>query len=131
MPDPATVETALVVIAVSLAVQTALFVGGAVAVLVGYQRARAAVAEELRELRATSDDIARSLHRAADAVGRGSDAVGAAVDDARHAVQHVSSWTGTVATAITTPRTAAAMGVLRGVQWWRRRRQNKLARAAG
>jgi hypothetical protein len=131
MPDAATVETALIVIAVSLGVQTLLLVAGAIAAAVAYQRARTAMAEEMRELRATTDDIARSLHRAAEAVGRGSDAVGAVVDDARQAVHSVGNWTGTVATAIGTPRAAAAMGVLRGVQWWRRRRQQQRERAAG
>lgn len=130
MSDSATVETALVVIAVSLAVQTLLLMAGAVAVWLGYQRARAAVSEEVRELRATTDDIARTLQRAADAVGRGSDAVGAAVDDARHAVHNVGALTSTVATAIGAPRAAAAMGVLRGVQWWRRRREEKKRAAA-
>jgi hypothetical protein len=130
MPDSATVETALIVIAVSVAAQTLLLVAGAIAAWVGYQRTRAAVAEEMRELRLTTDDIARSMHRAADAVGRGSDAVGAVVDDARHAVHSVGNWTGTVATAIGTPRAAAAMGVLRGVQWWRRRRQQQRERSA-
>lgn len=125
MSELATVETALVVIAASLAVQTLIVGCTAIALWVTYRRARVAVAEELRELRVTTDDLARSLHRTADAVGRGSEAVGAAVDDARHAVQHVGDWTGTVATAITAPKTAAAMGVLRGVQWWRRRRQQK------
>jgi hypothetical protein len=125
MPDPATVETTLIVIAVSLSVQTLLLVGGSFAVWVAYRRAQAAVSEEVRELRATTDDIARTLQRAADAVGRGSDAVGDAVSDARHAVHSVGALTSTVATAIATPRTAAAMGVLKGVQWWRRRRQAK------
>lgn len=128
MPDSATVETALVVIAVSLAVQTLLLAGGAVAVWIGYRRAVVAVRDEARELRATTDDIARTLQRAADAVGRGSDAVGAAVTDARHAAHTVGALTSTVATAISAPRTAAAMGVLRGVQWWRRRREEKRAR---
>jgi hypothetical protein len=131
MPDSATVETALIVIAVSVAVQTLLLAAGAVAAWVGYQRTRAAVAAEMHELRATTDDIARSLHRAAEAVGRGSDAVGAAVNDARHAVHSVGSLTGTVATAIGRPRAAMAMGVLRGVQWWRRRRQQHREPAAG
>jgi hypothetical protein len=125
MPDSATIETTLVVIAVSLAVQTLLLAGGSLAVWLAYRRAQAAVIAEVRELRATTDDIARTLQRAADAVGRGSDAVGDAVNDARQAVHTVGALTSTVATAITTPRTAAAMGVLRGVQWWRRRRQAK------
>ena len=63
------------------------------------------------------------MQRAADAVERGTDSVGAVVDDARHAVQTVGNWTGTVATALTTPKTAAALGVLRGLQWWRDRRR--------
>jgi hypothetical protein len=125
MPDSSTVETALVVIAASLVVQTLLLAGGSLAVWLAYRRAQAAVSAEVRELRATTDDIARTLQRAADAVGRGSDAVGAAVSDARHAVHSVGALTSTVATAITTPRTAAAMGVLRGVQWWRRRREKR------
>ena len=65
------------------------------------------------------------MERAVEAVERGTDSVSAVVDDARHAVETVGNWTGTVANALTTPRTAAALGVLRGLQWWRDRRRRR------
>ena len=71
------------------------------------------------------DEVVRLVRRAGDAVDRSTDAVHAAVDDARHAVETVGSWTGKVATVVGTPRTAAALGVLRGIQWWRARRARR------
>ena len=76
----------------------------------------------MRELGARIDEVVRLVQRAGEAVDRGSDAVNAVVDDARHAVETVGSWTGSVATALGAPRTAAALGVLRGIRWWRTRR---------
>jgi hypothetical protein len=125
MPEFAGMERALTIIAVCVAVQTALVVGGLVAAWLAYRKTTAVVREELRELRTKADAIAATVQRAADAVERGTDSVGAVVDDARHAVQTVGSWTGNVATAIARPQAAAALGVLRGVQWWRDRRRRR------
>ena len=116
MAEFAGMERALTVMAVSLALQTVLMLAGIVGAWVAYRRTVAALQDEMRELRAKADAIALTVERAVEAVERGTDSVGAVVDDARHAVQTVGNWTGTVATALATPRTAAALGVLRGLQ---------------
>lgn len=118
-------ERALVVIAVTQVVQTALLVGAAAAAWIVYRRTATAVDREVRELGDRIDEVVRLVRRAGDAVDRSTDAVHAAVDDARHAVETVGSWTGKVATVVGTPRTAAALGVLRGIQWWRARRARR------
>ena len=125
MPEFAGMERALIVIAVCVALQTAVVLGGVIAAWVAYRRMTAVVREELRELRAKADAIAATVQRAADAVERGTDSVGAVVDDARNAVQTVGSWTGHVASAIAKPQAAAALSVLRSVQWWRDRRRRR------
>lgn len=129
MTDAAGVERALVVIAVSLVLQTLLLATAVVAGWIAYRRAAETLRRELRELTLRTDEVAATVRRAADAVGRGTDAVSAAMDDARHAAESVGAWTGSLATALTTPRTAAAYGVLRGVQWWRHRRRLRSAGA--
>jgi hypothetical protein len=128
MAEFASMERAMTVMAVSLALQTALMLAGIVGAWVAYRRTAAALQDEMRELRAKAEAIAQTVERAVEAVERGTDSVSAVVDDARHAAETVGSWTGTVATALTTPRTAAAVGVLRGLQWWRDRRRRRNGR---
>jgi hypothetical protein len=125
MSELAVVERALVVIAVTQVLQTALIVVGLAAAWIGYRRAATAVDREMRELRAKTAEVVRLVQQAGDAVGRGTDAVSAVVDDARHAVETVGSWSSVAATALGTPRAAAALGVLRGIQWWRSRRARR------
>ena len=125
MNELAGLERALVVIAVTQVVQTALLIGAAAAAWIVYRRTATAAEREMRELAARIDEVMRLVRRAGDAVDRSTEAVHAAVDDARHAVETVGSWTGTVATAVGAPRTAAALGVLRGIQWWRARRARR------
>ena len=123
MTDLATMERALNIIALAVAVQTALLIGGAVALYLAYRRASAALTDQLVELRATADALSVTVNRAADTVAHGAQVVTSAVDDARHSAQTAAAWLNTAAAVVTTPRTAAAMGLLRGVRWWKNRRQ--------
>jgi hypothetical protein len=123
MTDLATMERALNIIAIAVAVQTTLLIGSAVALFLAYRRTSAALAGELAELRATAAAWSGSVNRAVDTFSRGTQVVTSAVDDARHAAQTATAWLTTAASVVTTPRTAAAMGLLRGVQWWRNRRR--------
>lgn len=143
MNDLAGMERALVVIAVCVVVQTLLVLGAALGAWLAYRRTAALASEQLKLLHAKTDDIAASVQKAVDAVDRGTEAfrlvmddarttvqaVSTAVDDARDSMRTVSDWTGNVVTAMSTPKAAAAYGVMRGVQWWRRRRETK-ARAS-
>jgi hypothetical protein len=61
---------------------------------------------------------------------RGTSAVDGVVADMRDAVGSVKSSMGSVASVVTAPRAALAIGVLRGVQIWRRRRAAQRAAAA-
>lgn len=128
MVDLTGVEQALVVIAVTLAIQTVVVTGAAIAAWIATRRASATLERELHDLRAKTDEVAAAVQRAAAAVGRGTEAMHGVVDDARQAVQSVSAITGTMATAIAAPRAAAAYGVVRGMQWWRARREAKRRR---
>jgi hypothetical protein len=130
MTDLSTMERALGIIAVSLAVQTVLMVGLAVAGYLAYRRTTSAFAKQLADLHVMTQELSVTVNRAADSVSRGAQVVTSAIDDARHSANNVGMWLSTAATVVTKPRTAAAVGVLRAADWWqRRRRAAKVARA--
>jgi hypothetical protein len=87
-----------------------------------YREASAMAARELRELRARTDDIAATVQKTAEAVARGTHTVTSAIDDARRAMGTAGSWVASAAGSVASPRSAVVVGLLRGVQWWRRRR---------
>ena len=128
MTDLATMERALNIIAVGVALQTALMIGGAVAAYLAYRRATVALAGQLVELRSTTDALSVTVTRAAETVAHGAQVVSSAIDDARQSAHNAAAWLHTAAAVVTTPRTAAAVGLLRGVQWWKNRRQAARAR---
>jgi hypothetical protein len=128
MTDLSTMERALNIIAVAVALQTVLLLGGAMAAYVAYRRASALLTGQLLELRATAEAMSVTVNRAADTMTHGARAVTSAVDDARQSAQVAAAWLSSAAAVVTTPRTAAAMGLLRGVQWWKNRRQTARAR---
>jgi len=127
--DIVVLERALTVMAVSLAVQTLLFIGVAVAGFVAWRRTTAALAEaraaaeaQVAELRLHLDRISNTVDEAANALLRGSSAVDDVMSDVRDAMGTVRHSVGTVASVVTGPRAALAMGVWRGIQMWRKRR---------
>ena len=130
MTDLATMERALNIIAVGVALQTALLIGGAIAGYLAFRRTTAALTDQLVDLRDTADALSVTVTRAATTVAHGAHVVTSAVDDARQAAHNAAAWLNTAAAVVTTPRTAAAMGLLRGVQWWKHRRQAASTRAA-
>ena len=91
--------------------------------MVAYRRAMVAIDQQLAERRAMTMELSGVVNRAADSVARGTEAVTSVIDDARESAGAVGAWLGTAATVVTTPRTAAAVGLLRGVQWWKSRRR--------
>lgn len=130
MTDVSTIERALTIIAAAVALQTLLLIGLGVSAWIAYRRTAGAIGAQLADLQQKTEALSITVNRAADSVTRGAHVVTAAIDDARQSAQTVGAWLNTAASVVTTPRTAAAVGVLRGVQWWKNRRHAaKLARA--
>ena len=127
--DTVVLERALVVMAISMAVQTLLFIGAAIVAFIAWRRTTAAIADakdkaeaQLAELRVHLDRMAAAVDDTARALRRGQNAVDDVMTDVRDAMGTVRSSVGTVASAVTGPRTALALGLLRGIQIWRKRR---------
>lgn len=122
-------EQALIVMAVAMSVQTLLFVGAALGAFVAWRKAERALDEakramnaEIAHLRTNLDRISGTVEEVAGSVRRGTDAVGDVVLEVRDVMGTVGNSLQNVASVVTAPRTAVAIGVLRGVAMWRRRR---------
>lgn len=127
--DVVVMERALVFMAVFMGIQTLITVAGALAAFFAYRSAKAAIDEKVIELqghinqvKAHIDRISVTVDDAVATVKRGTAAVGEVVEDARYALGTVRHGVASVASVATAPKTAMALGVIRGVQWWRRRR---------
>ncbi len=136
--DTAVLETALVVMAIAMTVQTLLFVGAAVAAFMAYRRASVALAEvrikaeaQVAELRVHLDRLAITVDETARALRRGTAAADDLMTDVRDAMGTVRNSVGSVASAVAAPKAALALGLVRGIQFWRKRRAaQRLAAAA-
>ena len=136
--DTAVLERALTVMAVSMVIQTLLFVGAAVAGVIAWRRTTEALAEakaraetQVAELRVYLDRMALTVDETARSFQRGTDAVDHVMTDVRDAMGTVRNSVGTVASVVGAPRTALALGLLRGLQVWRKRRAaQRVAEAA-
>lgn len=136
--DTAVLENALVVMAVAMTVQTLLFVGLAVAGFIAYRRATVALAEarvraeaQVAELRVYLDRLAVTVDETARALRRGTTAVDDVMSDVRDAMGTVRNSVGSVASVVSAPKTALAIGLWRGIEFWRKRRAaQRLAAAA-
>jgi len=127
--DTAGLEAALTVMAVSMVIQTLLFIAAAVAGFVAWRRTTVALAEakvkaeaQVAELRAYLDRMALIVDETARALRRGTTAVDDVMSDVRDAMGTVRSSVGTVANVVTAPRAALALGLWRGFEFWRKRR---------
>lgn len=127
--DIAVLERALVVMAVCLAVQTLLFVAVGAAAFVAWRRsvaalveARAAAEAQVAELRVRLDRISGTVDEVARALLRGTNTVDDVMADVRDAIGTVRHSVGSVASVVTAPRAALALGLWRGIQMWRKRR---------
>jgi hypothetical protein len=115
--------------AVCMVIQTVMFVGLAVGAYIAYRRAGAALAEvrlaaeaHIDELRGQVQRIAATVDDTASALKRGTDAVDGVMTDMRDAMGTVRNSVGTVASVVSGPRTALALGLWKGLQTWRRHR---------
>lgn len=131
--DTVVLERALTIMAVCMAIQTLLCLAAGVATLLLWRRTTAALVEakakadlQVAELRAHLERISRTVDEAARALMRGTTAVDGVVSDVRDAMGTVRNSVGSVASIVTGPRTALALGLWRGLQAWRKHR-----RAAG
>src|SRR5215208_953875 len=127
--DTAVLEGALMVMAISMVVQTLLFVAAAVAAVIAWRRTTEALADakakadaQVAELRVDLDRIAVTVDDTARALRRGTDSVDDVITDMRDAMGTVRSSMGSVAQVVTAPRAALALGLWRGIQVWRKRR---------
>ena len=123
------IERAVVFMAVFMGIQTLITVAAALGAFLAYRSAKAAIDEKVVELqghinhvKAHIDRISNTVDDAVLAVKRGTHAVNEVVEDARQAIGSVRHGVASVATVATAPKTAVALGVIRGVQWWRRHR---------
>ena len=135
--DTAVLERAVTVMAICMAIQTVLFVSGAIAAFIAWRRVSVAVAEaramteaQLVELRGYLDHLSARVDQAADAFVRSTSTVDGVVSDVRSAMGTVTSSVGSVASVVTAPRAALAMGLLRGFQMWRKHRAEQRLAAA-
>lgn len=135
--DTAVLERALIVMAICMAIQTVLCIGGSIAAFIAWRRASVALAEarasteaQLREMRGYLDRMSARVDEAVHAFVRGTSTVDDVVSDMRDAMGTVKHSVGSVASVVTAPRAALAFGLLRGFQMWRKRRAAQRVAAA-
>lgn len=127
--DTAVLERALVIMAIAMSIQTLLFVGAAVGAFIAWRRASAALVEarekaesQVAELRVYLDRMAVTVEETALALRRGTATADDLMTDVRDAMGTVGSTVGSVASVVSAPRAALAMGLWKGIQIWRKRR---------
>jgi hypothetical protein len=135
--DTAVLEGALWVMAAAMVIQTLLFVGAGVAAYVAWRRtaeamadARAKAEQHVAELRVHLDRISITIDETARALRSGTSSVDDVMTDVRDALGTMRNSVGTVAQVVTAPRAALAIGLLKGLQIWRRRRAAQRVAAA-
>ena len=127
--DIAVLERAVVVMAVCLVVQTLLFLAAGLGAFLAWRRASAALVEakllaqaQAAELQAHLNRITGTVEETARALRRSTSSADGLVTDVRDVMGTVRESVGSVASVVTAPRAALALGLWRGVQMWRRRR---------
>ena len=136
--DTAVLERTLIVMAICMAIQTAICVAAAIGAFIAWRRTAAAVAAarvtadaQIAGFKETLDRVSAKVDAAASAVIRGASAVDDAVTDARESFGSVKSSVSGVAKAVAAPEAAIAMSLWRGFQFLRGRKgPTRLAPAA-
>jgi hypothetical protein len=103
MPTGSAGETALIVIAVAVSIQTLVTLGVAIGAAIAWRRMEAAFEERYETLAARVDEAVQPIRDAAEAVGRISDRASDAIGQAGRVA-------GAVSTFLTTRRNMAVMG---------------------
>jgi hypothetical protein len=127
--DTAVLERALTVMAICMALQTLMFIGAAIGALIAWRRtaeavgaAKIAADAQIADLREKLERVSATVEEAAQALIHSASVVDDVVMDARTAVGRVGSSVGSVASVMSGPRAALALGLWRGIQTWRKRR---------
>lgn len=134
--DTVLIERALWVMAIAMSVQALLFVMAAIGAFVAMRKAsrvvddaRLAVNAQMALMHAHIDRVQGHVDRITGtveevgrSVRRGTEAAGDVVTEVRDAVGTVGNSLQSVASVVAAPRTAVAIGLLRGVAMWRRHR---------
>jgi hypothetical protein len=135
--DIVVLERALVVMAVAMSIQTLLLVAGAAGAFVAWRRASEALVaakanaeSQIAELRGHLERMSLTVDETGRALRHGTAAVEETITDVREAMGTVGRSVGSVASAVTAPRAALAVGVIQGVQYWRKRRAAQRMAAA-
>lgn len=122
--------------AIAMSVQALLFVGAAIGAALAWGKAARAVDDARLAMNAQMalmhahidrldghvDRITGTVAEVGRSVRRGTEAAGDVVTEVRDVVGTVGNSLHSVASVVAAPRTAMAIGVLRGVAMWRRRR---------
>jgi hypothetical protein len=132
--DTAVIEQALIAMAIAMGVQTLLFVAAAIGAFVAWRQAtrameeaRLAMQQEIVFLREHVNRISGTVDEVAGSVLRGTSAMGDVVSDVRDAMGTVGNSLHSVASVVTAPRAAVAIGLWRGLSALRKRRASSRA----
>jgi hypothetical protein len=126
MSADATIQNALIVIAVALSVQTVLMFCTVIAISVAWKRAQVMLNAQLNHFGERLDDMATQTRIAVDAIERSSSQVNSMLHDAGGLVRNVGSFMGAPRTLLMTGIASAASAFSR----WRRSRHQQQQHAA-
>ncbi len=126
MPADATIQNALIVIAVAVSVQTVLLLCTVIAISVAWKRAQVMLNAQLNHFGERLDDMATQTRIAVDAIERSSTQVNSMLHDAGGLVRNVGSFMGAPRTLLMTGIASAASAFSR----WRRSRHQQQQHAA-
>jgi hypothetical protein len=126
MPADATIQNALIVIAVAVSVQTVLLLCTVIAMSVAWKRAQVMLNAQLNHFGERLDDMATQTRIAVDAIERSSSQVNSMLHDAGGLVRNVGSFMGAPRTLLMTGIASAASAFSR----WRRSRHQQQQHAA-
>jgi hypothetical protein len=125
MPADATIQNALIVIAIALSLQTVLMLCTVIAISVAWKRAHAMVDGQLNRFTERLDDIATQTRVAVNALERSSMQVNTMLHDAGNVVRSVGSFMGAPRALLM----AGAASAMSAFSRWRRSRQKHHATA--
>ena len=126
MPADATIQNALIVIAVAVSVQTVLLLCTVIAISVAWKRAQVMLNAQLNHFGERLDDMATQTRIAVDAIERSSSQVNSMLHDAGGLVRNVGAFMGAPRTLLMTGVASAASAFSR----WRRSRHQQQQHAA-
>jgi hypothetical protein len=126
MPADATIQNALIVIAVAVSVQTVLMLCTVIAISVAWKRAHLMLDAQLNRFSDRLDDMATQTRLAVDAIERSSSQVSTMLHDAGGVLRSVGSFMGAPRSLLMTGVATAASAFAR----WRRSRHQQQHAAA-